>query len=91
MSESIKKYLVDVYQISPSRIRTEGRSKPEVPSEQPGGKLELVLLREGDRRVSIESNSPELLMEFKNTADLPCQRKYPILWSLYRRQSVYSK
>ncbi len=71
MSESIKKYLVEVFLINPSRIKTEGRGKPEVPSEQPGGKLELVALREGDRRVSIESSSSELLMEFKNTADLP--------------------
>ena len=60
-----------MFLINPSRIKTEGRSKPEVPSEQPGAKLELVALREGDRRVSIESSSPELLMEFKNTADLP--------------------
>jgi hypothetical protein len=57
MSESIKTYLVDVV-INPSRISTKGQSKPNIPSEQPGGTLELALLREGDRRVSIESNSP---------------------------------
>jgi hypothetical protein len=64
MSESIKTYLVDVFAINPSRISTKGQSKPNIPSEQPGGTLELALLREGDRRVSIESNSPSLLMEF---------------------------
>jgi hypothetical protein len=65
MSESIKTYLVDVFAINPSRISTKGQSKPNIPSEQPGGTLELVL-REGDRRVSIESNSPSLLMEFQS-------------------------
>jgi hypothetical protein len=58
MSESIKTYL-DVFVINPSRISTKGQSKPNIPSEQPGGTLELAL-REGDRRVSIESNSPSL-------------------------------
>jgi len=71
MAESVKKYLVDVFQIDPSRIGIEGRVKPKIPSEQPGGKLELVLLREGDRRVSIESNSPALLMEFQSGPDAP--------------------
>jgi hypothetical protein len=64
MSESIKTYLVDVFVINPSS--TKGQSKPNIPSEQPGGTLELALLREGDRRVSIESNSPSLLMEFQS-------------------------
>jgi hypothetical protein len=55
-----------MYLQSPSRISTKGQSKPNIPSEQPGGTLELALLREGDRRVSIESNSPSLLMEFQS-------------------------
>lgn len=71
MAESIKTYLVDVFGISSSRITTSGRNKPVIPSEQPGGELELVLLREGDRRVSIESNSPALLMEFQSGPDAP--------------------
>ena len=66
MAETVKKYLVDVFKINSSRIGIEGRLKPLVPSEQPGGKLELELLREGDRRVTIESKSPELLMEFQS-------------------------
>jgi outer membrane protein OmpA-like peptidoglycan-associated protein len=71
MSESIKTYLVNVFGISGSRITTEGRTKPVIASEQPGGTLELVLLREGDRRVSIESNSPVLLMEFQSGPGAP--------------------
>ncbi|HLO56784.1 MAG TPA: OmpA family protein [Saprospiraceae bacterium] len=64
MSTSVKKYLTNVFGITPSRIVVEGGTKPKIPSEQPGGTLELDLLRAGDRRVSIESKSPELLMEF---------------------------
>ena len=69
LSESIKTYLVNVFAIYPSRITTKGQNKPTVPSEQPGGTLELDLLREGDRRVSIESTSPDLLMEFQSGSD----------------------
>ncbi|MFV8336683.1 OmpA family protein [Flavobacterium sp. RSP29] len=71
MSESIKTYLVNVFAINPTRITTKGQNKPNIPSEQPGATLELVLLREGDRRVSIESNSPDLLMEFQSGPDAP--------------------
>lgn len=62
-AEAIKKYIVDTYEIASSRITTEGRVKPLIPSEQPGGTKELTLLRAGDRRVDIESTSLELLME----------------------------
>jgi hypothetical protein len=71
MAESIKTYLVNVFEIKSSRITTKGQLKPNIPSEQPEGTKELVLLREGDRRVSIESNSPELLMEFQSGPDAP--------------------
>ncbi|RUT69493.1 flagellar motor protein MotB [Flavobacterium cupreum] len=71
MAESIKTYLVAVFEINASRITTKGQIKPSIPSEQPGATKELVLLREGDRRVSIESNSPELLMEFQVGPDAP--------------------
>lgn len=63
MAEKIKQYLVTVYGIEASRIGVAGRDKPVIPSEQPGATKELVLLREGDRRVDIESNSPELLLQ----------------------------
>lgn len=66
MAESIKKYWVTVFGINPSRIETEGRIKPKLASEQPGATLELNLLREGDRRVTIYSNSPTMLMEFQS-------------------------
>jgi outer membrane protein OmpA-like peptidoglycan-associated protein len=71
MAESIKQYLVGVFGIDPSRIITEGRIKPRIPSEQPGGTKELVLLREGDRRVSIWSESPGIMMEFQSGSDTP--------------------
>ena len=69
MAESVKKYLVDVFGINESRIKIEVRNKPKLPSQQPGGTRELVLLREEDRRVSVESGSPALLMEFQSGVD----------------------
>jgi outer membrane protein OmpA-like peptidoglycan-associated protein len=69
MAESVKKYLVSVFGINASRINTEGRVKPRIPSEQPGATKELVLLREGDHRVSIASETPALLMEFQSGPD----------------------
>ncbi|OYX85120.1 MAG: flagellar motor protein MotB [Flavobacteriales bacterium 32-34-25] len=69
MAESVKYYLVNTFGIDSSRISTKGQSKPNIPSEQPGGTLELDLLREGDRRVSIESSSPILLAEFHSGPD----------------------
>lgn len=71
MAESVKEYLTEIFGIDASRIRIEGRDKPKIPSEQPGGMLELDLLREGDRRVSIETDSPALLMEFQSGPDAP--------------------
>jgi len=62
-AETIKRYLVEVYGIEGSRITTEGRDKPRIPSETPGGTKELALLRAGDRRVDIESNSPEMMIQ----------------------------
>lgn len=70
MAESVKQYLVDIFGISASRINVEVRSKPKLPSEQPGGTRELVLLRQEDRRVTIESGSPALLMEFQSGPDV---------------------
>ncbi len=71
MAQSVKEYLVDVFGINPSRINIEGRVKPRIPSEQPGATQELDLLREGDRRVSIWSESPSLLMEFQSGENAP--------------------
>lgn len=71
MSESVKSYLVNTWGIDASRIATEGLTKPRIPSRSIGGTRELDLLLDGDRRVSIESSSPELLMEFKGGLDAP--------------------
>lgn len=71
MAQSIKNYLVTVFSINDSRIAIEGRVKPVIASEKSGGTRELVLLREGDRRVSIETTSPELLMEFQSGPSAP--------------------
>ncbi|HWY13196.1 MAG TPA: OmpA family protein, partial [Bacteroidia bacterium] len=71
MAESVKEYLVSVFGIEASRIKTEGLDKPKNPSEKVGGTKELDLLREGDRRVTIETTSPTLLMEFQSGSDAP--------------------
>ena len=71
MAASVQRYLVDVFDINASRITLEGRDKPKIPSEKPGGTKELDLLREGDRRVSIESNTSAMLMEFQSGPDAP--------------------
>jgi outer membrane protein OmpA-like peptidoglycan-associated protein len=63
LADHVKDYLVLNYEINASRITTLGRDKPVIPSEQPGSTNYLDLLREGDRRVDIESNADELLME----------------------------
>ncbi len=63
LAENIKQYLVNVFGINASRISTEGRDKPLIPSEQPGATKELQLLHEGDRRVDIVSTSSELLLQ----------------------------
>lgn len=73
LAENIKTYLVNNFGIESSRISTKGRTKPLHPSEQPGGTKELDLLRAGDRRVDIESTSPELLMEVGGSMMKPVQ------------------
>jgi outer membrane protein OmpA-like peptidoglycan-associated protein len=71
MAESVKKYLTDIFAIKPTRIAIEGLTKPKIPSEHPGGTRELELLRQGNQRVSIESNSPAILMEFQSGPEAP--------------------
>jgi outer membrane protein OmpA-like peptidoglycan-associated protein len=66
MAASVKRYLVDIFGIDASRISIQGQSKLKIPSVQPGGTQELELLHDGERRVSIESASPALLMEFQS-------------------------
>jgi len=69
MAETVKAYLTGVFGIDASRISTVGSLKPAIPSEQPGGKRELELLREEDHRVSITSNSAALLMKFQGGSE----------------------
>ena len=60
-ADAIKRYLVDVFEIEGTRIKTEGRDKPAIPSYQPGGTRELDLVVPEDRRVEITSTTPALL------------------------------
>ncbi|MEO6189090.1 MAG: OmpA family protein [Saprospiraceae bacterium] len=71
MAESVKKYLNTIFGINESRIATEGSYKPSIPSEKPNSINDLTLLKEGDRRVSIETSSPILLMEFQGGPHAP--------------------
>ncbi|MBK6266715.1 OmpA family protein [Marivirga sp. S37H4] len=71
MAESVKQYLTSVFSIDPARIKVEGREKPKVVSGPEGGTMDLALLSEDDRRVSIESNSPAMLMEFQSGPEAP--------------------
>ena len=61
-AENVKGYLVTVFAIKSARITTEGRNQPVLPSELPGGKNYLTMLREGDRRVDLTSNTSALLV-----------------------------
>lgn len=61
-AESVKRYLVNSFGISSSRIKTEGRNQPKDPSASPGDKKFLPLLLEGDRRVDIVS-SPSFMLK----------------------------
>lgn len=63
LASAVKSYLTGTFDIPDSRISVNGRTKPVDPSEQPGGKKELELLRAGDRRVDIQSTSDKLMME----------------------------
>jgi outer membrane protein OmpA-like peptidoglycan-associated protein len=73
LAENVKSYLVNTFAIDPSRIAVTGSNKPMLPSEQPGGKKELALLREGDRRVDISSASSEMLMQVGGEVMKPVQ------------------
>ena len=68
-AESVKSYLVKVFGINGLRITTAGRNQPLYPSELPGGKHFLVLLREGDRRVDVVSSPIDLLTPLQIIAE----------------------
>jgi outer membrane protein OmpA-like peptidoglycan-associated protein len=71
MAESVKKYLTKTFGIESSRISTEGANKPAIPSGIEGGTKDLELISEGNRRVTIETVSPTLLMEFQSGPAAP--------------------
>lgn len=71
MANNVKLYLTDTWSIDGSRIKTVGNDKPKLPSEKIGGTKDLVMLSEGNRRVSIESANPEMLMEFQSGPNAP--------------------
>jgi outer membrane protein OmpA-like peptidoglycan-associated protein len=63
MASSVKQYLVTVFGIDGARIMVQGSFKPHPPSEKIGGTKDLDLLAAENRRVDIESSSPQLLVE----------------------------
>jgi outer membrane protein OmpA-like peptidoglycan-associated protein len=73
LAETVKQYLITTFAIDGSRIAIQGRTRPLIPSEQPGGTKELALLRAGDRRVDITSASPQLLVEVGGDMMKPVQ------------------
>jgi len=62
IAESIKQYLVTTFGITPDRIETTGRERPEIPSYQPGGTRDVDLVKTEDRRVDITSSNLEMLL-----------------------------
>jgi outer membrane protein OmpA-like peptidoglycan-associated protein len=66
MARSVEAYLLHTFDIEPTRIKAIGQFKPKLPSVKKGKKNSMFLLNDSDRRVTIESNSPELLAEFKS-------------------------
>jgi outer membrane protein OmpA-like peptidoglycan-associated protein len=70
---AVKAYLVNVFGIDGARIVVSGSFKPRPPSEKIGGTKDLGLLGAENRRVDIESNSPELLMEIGGDMMKPVQ------------------
>ncbi len=71
MAESVKKYLVNVFGINANRITTDGKMKPRLASEPIGRTTELKTLREEDNRVTIWSESPEILMVYETGPNVP--------------------
>ncbi len=63
LAMEVKNYLVNTFAIDGSRIMTEGRVKPLVPSEEAGFMAYIDEQRVEDNRVDITSTSPGLLME----------------------------
>jgi outer membrane protein OmpA-like peptidoglycan-associated protein len=69
-AEAVKSYLVNTFGIDGSRIAVEGRNEPLTPSEEPNDTRDFALTRAEDNRVSINSTSPDLMMEVKDNSAL---------------------
>lgn len=80
-AESVKRYLVNIFGINPTRITTEGRNLPIIPSEQPGGTVDLAMLKDGDRRVDIVSNSAILLAPLQFSTVLDDQKEGRVVFT----------
>lgn len=65
MAEKVKSYLVDVFGIAGTRIKTTGNTKPINASAKPGQTTDLNLIDQGDRRVTIESDYPVLMAKYE--------------------------
>lgn len=87
-AESVKRYLVNVFEISSDRITTEGRNQPLHPSEQPGGQHYLTMLREGDRRVDITTNPANLLAPLQIVVEQADPLDSRILFNVESDQAV---
>lgn len=71
MAESVKEYLVEVFKIDGSRITVKAERNPSAPTDVQRTGDDLKYVEEGERRVSIESNSPILLTEFRSGPSTP--------------------
>jgi outer membrane protein OmpA-like peptidoglycan-associated protein len=69
MAESVKKYLTDIWSVNSSRITVEGRDKQLTSAQLAGDTKNTQMLREDERKVTIQSSSTPLLMEFQTGAD----------------------
>jgi len=90
-AESVKTYLVTAFGINGARIRTEGRNQPAYPSELPGGKNYLTLLREGDRRVDIVTSPSNLLAPLQIVVEQADPLDSHILFNLESDKKVSMK
>lgn len=71
MAASVKEYLVSIFGINPSRIAIKGQLTSSKIVQTKQNSKELALMQEDNRRVSVQSNSPVLLMEFQSGPNAP--------------------
>jgi outer membrane protein OmpA-like peptidoglycan-associated protein len=71
MAASVKDYLVTIFRINSSRIAIKGQMKASTIVKTKHNEKELELLEEENRRVSVQSSSPVLLMEFQSGPNAP--------------------